>query len=209
MQRPADIPHEAGVFAIHHRASKQAYVNTARDLRQRSIIWAHHLKAHEKDPTHSVRVRNWPSFPSDQWEFWFSTTDTADNVQTNFREAGYTLINERVRKRQTYVVQGVDDTLLGHCRRLGIPWGAVYKRVERGETPEQAMGLVERRVLDAREYAISQMRMHILTNDGEGLLTYDEAVMLRPELGDVRRRVQKLMKRNPELQSVRLQDIPV
>lgn len=209
MQRPPDIPMTPGVFAIHHLASKQAYVNTAQNLRQRSIIWAHHLNAHEKDPTHSVRVRNWPAFPSDQWEFWFTTTDTATHVQQLFRDGGYTLINERVRKRQTHVVQGIEDTLLGHCRRLGIPWGAVYKRVERGETPEQAMGLVERRVLDPREYAISQMRMHILTNDGEGLLTYDEAVMLRPELGDVRRRVQKLMKKNPTMLQVRLQDIPV
>lgn len=209
MQRPADIPSTPGVFAVLHRVSAQAYVNKARNLKERAIIWAHHLKAHEADPTHGVRVRDWPAFPADQWEFWFTVIDPVEAVQAQFKGNGFKLINERVRKRTTYNVQGVEDTLLGHARRLGVPSGAVYKRVERGATPEQALGVSDNPNLDPREQAIEGMKMKILTDDGEGYLTYDEAVVMRPQLGEVRRKIRKLARKHPEMKAVKLSEIPV
>jgi hypothetical protein len=214
MQRPPDIPREAGVFAVLHTATRKAYVNKARNLRERAMLWEYHLKKRDFDPTHNVRVRNFPVHPSDEWTFWGSTTDDLETVQKVFVEKGWTLINEEVRKRQTYPVtypsgELVDDTLMGHARRLSKPWGAVYKRVERGWTPEQALGLAEPPVLDQRELAIAQMKVRITTDDGQGLLTYDEAVQMRPELGDVRRKIQRFAKKNPTVQEVKLSEIPL
>jgi len=60
-----------------------------------------------------------------------------------------------------------------------------------------------------REHKIAQMKVRILTDDGEGLLTYDEAVMMRPQLGDVRRKLLAWSRRNPGVVQIKLSQIPV
>jgi len=214
MQRPPTIPQSAGVFALLHAKSRQAYVNVAGNLRQRATIWAHHLNASDRDPTHSMRVRNWPRFPSDEWEFWMMEHLTPplviEAIKKSFVSQGWSLISGRSPKRVAHVVQGVSDTLLGHCRRLGIKgWAGVYKRVERGETAAQALGVDERSNLDPRERMIAQMRVKISTDDGEGFLTFDEAITMRPALGDVRAKIRKMLKKQPGMTSVKLSEIVV
>ncbi len=214
MQRPPDIPQRPGVFALLHAKSMQAYVNTAGDLRVRATIWAHHLKKSDTDPGHPMRVRNWPRYPSNEWQFWFVTHDAPATVveamKADFANKGWKLISGRSPGRTYYTVNGVSDTLLGHCRRLGIArWASVYKRVERGETAEQALGITARAALDPRERMISQMRVKILTDDGEGYLTFDEAVTMRPSLGDVRTRIRRMVKKNPQLMAVKLSEIEI
>lgn len=208
MKRPADIPLGAGTFAIIHGAKKLAYVGYAKDLRQRASMWAYHLRMlEEKGETYRVPVRDFPRLPADEWEYISLPLDE-DKLREKLIERGYRIINARTRRRKTYVVQGIDDTLSGHARRLGVKPMPVYKRVERGHTPEQALGLAESYAPDPREQRIAMMRVRIVTDEG-GWVTYDEAVHMRPELGDIRTRLQKLKKDRPDMTEIKLREIPL
>ena len=218
MRRPPDIPPVPGVFVVLHEPSKHAYVHATNNLKERAAIWSSHFNAIKRDPAKTIPVRNWPVHPPAEWEFRFVTDPafTIAIVQDAMVKAGWKIIpSRRATRAKTYQVAYPDgqthvDTLLGHCRRLGLKhWGAVYKRVERGETPEQALELVERVKPDMREHKIAQMKVRILTDDGEGLLTYDEAVMMRPQLGDVRRKLLAWSRRNPGVVQIKLSQIPV
>jgi hypothetical protein len=202
MRRPANLPTTSGVFTVIHAKSKQAYVGKAKNLRQRASMWDYHLK------TPPVPVRNWPDLPADEWSFVsFGELDEAA-VRARLEGRGFRLINGKARTRTTFVVQGIEATLSAHAARLGVGKDAVYKRVMRGATPEQALGLAPVDAVDARDQAIEMMRVKILSDSG-GWLTYDEAIQMRPELGDVRRKIQKWRKRNPGASEVRLRDIPL
>jgi hypothetical protein len=207
VKRPADIPQGAGTFAIVHTATKQAYVGYAKDLRQRASMWAYHLKMlEEKGADYRVPVRDFPRLPAAEWEFISLQLDE-DQLRDKLAERGFRILNAKTRRRKTYVVQGIEDTLSGHARRLGVKAMPVYKRVERGDTPEQALGLAERYASDPREQRIAMMRVRIVTDEG-GWVTYDEALRMRPELGDIRTKLQKLKKANPSLTEIKLREIP-
>lgn len=205
MKRAANLPTTAGVFAVVHAKSKHAYVGRCKNLRQRASMWAFHLKRAEDHPSLPSSVRNLPSYPAAEWAFLTFDTDEA-TVRKQLEARGFTLINFKARTRTTYVVQGIEDTLVGHARRLGVNWDIAYKRINRGATPEQALDLAPYDQMDARDQHIMMMRVKLVTDEG-GWVTYDEAVAMRPELGDVRRKVMKWRAKNPDATEVRLSDL--
>lgn len=141
MQRPPDVPPLPGVFMIAHAATKRAYVQATTNLKERSILWAHYLR-HD-----NVRVAGWPDdMPDDELEFRFVSTDRAGRTLTLLREKmvreGWTLIGRQKKARGTlYRVDGVNATLIDHCRRMGIEdrWAVVYKRVNSGVPAGRAL----------------------------------------------------------------------
>lgn len=148
MIRPPDIPEAPGVFLLLHEPSKHAYVHEARNLKERAAIWSSHFNAYDRKGT-PIRVRSWPrelAAPGDEWEFRFSTDldVSVEAMQVYLQGAGWTVIKSRRSAPKLYTVQCRKATLLDHCRRLGIAnWGAVYKRVQRGMTAEEALGLTQ------------------------------------------------------------------
>lgn len=190
-----------------HPPTARAYVATAKDLRQRAVMWTYHLKRGD------VSVKDWPQHPAGEWQFWFDIERTEQAVREQLAGMGWQFINPAKRTRVTHSVLYPDGTihqgtLRAHCRALNRSYTAAYKRVERGQNVEQALGL-EPAIWDAREMAIAQMRVKITTDDGEGLLTYDEALRLRPELGDLRKKIRRLRQKDPELVEIKLGAIPV
>lgn len=206
MKRPPNIPTGEGVFVVLHVAAKVAYVGKAKNLRQRASMWAWNLKQLEQGTAKITRVRGLPRYPADQWEFKFSQTRTEAEVRTGVEQLGVTIVNSKARTRKRYVVQGIDGTLNEHAKRLGQSAPAVYKRVERGMTPEQALGLAEAETFDARDQQIMMMRVKIVTDTG-GWVTYDEALQMRPELGDIRTKVARWRKQHPDATEVKLSEL--
>lgn len=205
MKRDAKLPSTPGVFAVVHTRSKHAYVGKCKNLRQRASMWAYHLRRAEEQPEMPARVRGLPKYPANEWAFLSLAGDEA-TVRQTLTQRGFTLINSKARTRTTYVIHGIEDTLVGHARRLGVNWDVAYKRVERGATPEQALGVTPYEPQDLRDQQISMMRVKLVTDEG-GWVTYDEAVQMKPELGDIRRKVQKWRAKNPEATEIKISDI--
>lgn len=151
MLRPADIPEGPGVFVMLHAKTKHAYVNEARNLKERASIWSALLNNHDRTGSR-IRVRDWPhdvAATADEWEFRCSTDPdvTVTSMHAYLVRAGWSVVRARSRHKTTYyVVDGIKASLVEHCRRLGIEnWSAVYKRVERGMSPAEALGLDPKR----------------------------------------------------------------
>ena len=204
MKRAPTLPTTSGVFVVLHAGERVAYVGKAKNLRQRAAMWAYHLK----NPTASKtsRIRRLPELPYDEWEFMAFPEGDEASVRKTLVARNVDIINNKARSRHTYVVEGVTDTLIGHARKYNQPWASVYKRVERGMTPEQALGLVDADKVDPREQHIMMMRTKIATDSG-GWVTFDEACQMRPELGDVRQKVAKWRKLHPGATEVKLSDL--
>jgi hypothetical protein len=203
MKRAPVIPATPGVFVVLHAKARVAYVGKAKDLRQRAAMWAYHLKNPKVAKT--TRVRKLPVLPFDEWEYLAFPGGDEVNVRATLDGRGVEIINPKSRTRTTYVVEGVEGTLMDHARRYNKPWASVYKRVERGMTPEEALGLTGEPA-DPREQHIEMMKVKIVTDSG-GWVTYDEACQMRPELGDVRLKVSKWRKANPDATEVKLSNL--
>lgn len=204
MKRAPAIATTEGVFVVIHAKARVAYVGKAKNLRQRAAMWAYHLK--NPAASKATRVRSLPALPYDEWEFMAFPGGDEVNVRATLAARGVNIINAKSRTRRTYVVGGVEASLVEHARAHGKPWASVYKRVERGETPEQALGLTEDNRLDPRDQQIGMMRVKIVTDSG-GWVTYDEACQMRPDLGDVRHKVAKWRKANPDATEVKLSNL--
>lgn len=202
MQKPPDLKRVPGVFALLHKATAEAYVNETKDLRQRAMLWEMHLSKGR------VPAKDFPKYPSDEWEFWVDGIEgaTLDDVRQSLAKSGWKIINS-YKPRKTYVINGVEGSLATHCQTYSLKVHTVYKRLSRGMTVEQALGLTDFPPMDKRDLSIAQMRVQIESDNG-GLLTYNEAVQMRPEIGDVREKVRQLRKKNPELVKVKLSEIP-
>lgn len=210
MQVDDTIRREPGVFALLHKATAEAYVNETKDLRQRALLWQQRLR-NVSHGGNNVPAKDFPAYPADEWDFWVSPAGSYAEVRVALAKQGWKLVNDyRPRTAHTLVHRdGVARTgsLAHHCTHAGVKLHTVYKRIDRGMSVEHALGLTDLPPPDKRELAISQMRVQIQTDDGAGLLTYDEAVMLRPEIGDIRDKMKRWRKKNPNVTSVKLAEI--
>lgn len=216
MQRDPTLPNEPGAYAVVHtdplkQIKSVAYVGVCKNLRQRASMWEYHLREADANPEYRVPVRDFPRHPADQWVFMHSTANGEGGAEEALRafleSQGIEILNEKSRVRRTYVIQGIDASLGTHAERLNLQPTLVYSKVKRGFTPEQALGLepVEYEA-DKRDRAIRMMPVKILSNGG-GYLTYDEAQVERPSVGNIRSKLVKWRKANPTAAEVKLSDI--
>lgn len=208
MNRSASLPKAPGAFALVHRASKKAYVGVGKNVRHRADMWDYHLKMADEKPDYKIPARNFPRFPSGEWEFVYlgDPFDEAD-LRASLAKHGFELINNKSRQYgKRYVIQNIEASLAEHANRLGVDMRLAYRRLERGWTALQALGLAPVDAPDEREHRIKRMAIKITTDDG-GYLTYDEAVQMNPSLGDIRRHMAKLRKANPDLTEIKLSGI--
>lgn len=215
MQVPADTPRSPGVFALLHTSTATAYVNETKSLRQRALLWQVKLEDYAKlEPTLLASAKDFPKHPAGEWTWWMTVAPYSEGflqqVRTQLQEQGWKIINA-YKPRRSYVIvypdgEAVPGSLAHHCSRLGIKLHTAYKRIDKGMSVEQALGLTDFPPLDKRELAISKMRVQI-ENENGGLLTYDEALLVRPELGDVRDKLKRWRKKHPEVVKIKLSEI--
>lgn len=211
------VKREPGVFALLHPTTAEAYVNETKDLRQRALLWLQRLnsfgKIGEGEPSEGDlgMAKAFPKYPVEEWTFWVSSLNYAD-TRASLAQQNWKLLND-YRPRMTHTIVHRDGkpytgSLASHCVRAGAKLHTVYKRIDRGLSVAEALGVTDLPPPDKRELAISQMRVQIQTDDGAGLLTYDEAVMLRPEIGDIREKLKRWRKKHPDVTTVKLAEIP-
>lgn len=202
-----ELPRAPGVFVIYHQPTGQAFVSETRDLKQRAMLWDARLLAFQNGGM--PPAKGFPKHDTGEWTFVVSA-EPLEVTRKTWADKGWRLLNEfKPRKRYTVTHPTgvvVEGSLAAHCKARGIKLHTAYKRLGRGMTIEQALDLTDVPLLDKRDMAISQMRVQIESETG-GLLTYDEAIMMRPEIGDVREKLRRLRKKNPSVTRVKLAEI--
>lgn len=207
MQTPANIPTCSGVFAVVNTHLKQAYVGKTKNLRTRASMWKHMLDKAEEDKTYNIPIRGIERAPAAEWRFFFWTGGGEDNVREAFERRGIATVNKRARVRMGEIeVDGRKATLEQHAARLGVPIHTAYRRLQRKYTVRQALGLDAIEAFNERDWTIEAMRVKLVSDNG-GYLTYDEAESVRPELGNLRNRMARWRKKNPEATEVRLDSL--
>ena len=125
MKKPAEIPTEAGTFALVHIPTKKVYVGKCANLRHRAAIWDHNFR---KD-MNKLPIKGLPTggVPED-WEFMFWTMTPPKTVQAIMAKAGHILVNDTIRSRDILTYEGKTGTLADLARHFGIPYTMAYYR---------------------------------------------------------------------------------
>lgn len=129
------IPTSAGVFVVWNERLKQAYVGRATNRRARAAMWAQYFK------NQSVPVKGFPQEDFDNWAYDVSDATESD-IRARLEAVGYKIINSHARKaRELYEVGGITATVPEHAKRLGVQERTVYRRLKKGYTIWQALGV--------------------------------------------------------------------
>jgi hypothetical protein len=151
-REPEFVPHLPGVFALVNRKRRYAYISFTTNLQKRSHSLSHMLVRRDEDPNTYWPIRDLPKHPSDEHVFMVmkSKDITEANalaavaaVERQFAQRGYKLIEGNRAASPTITLNGKKMTLAeavsGHSKAKYL---TVYRRLERGWTVEEALGLV-------------------------------------------------------------------
>lgn len=208
MKYNQNITLSAGAFAVVNQRSKLAYVGYCKSLRRRAIMWRYWFKKKRNDPTYTFPISGVDGITG--WVFIDYPDLSADVVRAQAKKDGYRVINSKSRKRALYSVDAHVHLPLTKLATLHKEnYQNVYRRLQKGFTLRQALGLDPSPpdlVYDPREHKVKMMRVKILGKSG-GYLSYDEALLERPELGDIRARVAALRKQRPNVTEIKLENL--
>ena len=165
------------------------------------------LRALDSDPKVKASIRGLPHHPTAEWEFFYPPGADEPRLREALEKAGFKILNAKARRIRMADIDGVTRTVAQHASHYKVPAMNVYRRLDRGHTLRQALGLDAMHQPDPRENAIEQMVVKLVYKGG--YVTYDEAVQLRPALGDVRRRMVKLRHVRPDLKEIDINEIPI
>lgn len=208
MKYDANIKPVLGTFVLLHAKTKTAYVGECKNLRQRQYIWRGHFKRAETDPNYRMPVRDLWSAGNNSTDYQFLGYEKPSlEVRNALWQKGVTVINKTATKRSAYTVDGVPGSLRALAALHKISYPMAYKRIQKGYTIRQALGLDPiDDVADVRDRSVALMPVKIVGTTG-GYLSYDEAQVERPELGNIRAKLAKLRKAHPEMTEVGLGEI--
>jgi hypothetical protein len=147
MQRdPVLIPRRSGVFILRNKKRRLAYVAFSSDLQKRSHSLAHMLS----NPKTHWSIRDMPKHPAGEFTFSVlseSTEEQAAKIMTaaarQISAQKYRLVGGSRAAMPTIVLNGVslpltDAIARSKCKEKYI---TVWRRLDRGWTPEQALGI--------------------------------------------------------------------
>ena len=151
-REPDEIPLQPGVFALLNRKRRFAYVSYTNNLQKRSHSMSHMLLVHDADPKCYWPIRDLPKHPSDEYTFKVMRLDakhTGDaslaavaTAQKALIAKGYRVITGHRATSPTVSFEGRRMTLAEAVRDYSdVKYLTVYRRVERGWTIRQALGL--------------------------------------------------------------------
>lgn len=151
-REPDVIPLAAGVFALINRKRRFAYVSYTSNLQKRSHSMSHMLLAHDADPKVYWPIKDLPKHPSDEFTFKVmvegsfahpnKAAEAVAAAQRKFVRKGYRLIAGQRATNPMVTLRGKRMTLADAVRETGkVKYLTAYRRLERGWTVEQALGL--------------------------------------------------------------------
>lgn len=151
-REPDEIPLQPGVFALLNRKRRFAYVSYTNSLQKRSHGMSHMLLNYDADPRCYWPIRDLPKHPSDEYVFKVMQADrrhTGDaslaavaSAQKKLLAQGFRIITGHRATSPTIVLDGRRMTLVDAVRDYSqIKYLTVFRRIERGWTLRQALGL--------------------------------------------------------------------
>ena len=152
-REPEEIPAAPGVFALVNGRRRCAYVSYTSNLQKRSHSMSHMLMERDADPRSYWPIRDLPKHPSG--EFTFRVMRVDDEVdrrsalsavaaaQRHFVAKGWRIVRGHRVTSPVVVVGGRRMSLAEAVRTAGdgTKYLTAYRRLERGWTVRQALGL--------------------------------------------------------------------
>jgi hypothetical protein len=150
-REPDVIPLQAGVFALLNRKRRFAYVSYTGNLQKRSHSMSHMLLSHDADAKVYWPIRDLPKHPSDEFTFKVMSLhmdgvndplEMVARAQKKFMNKGYRIIGGQRAVSPMVTLKGKQMTLAEAVRdHSKVKYLTAYRRLERGWTVEQALGL--------------------------------------------------------------------
>jgi len=156
-REPDVIPLTPGVFALINRKRRFAYVSYTGNLQKRSHSMSHMLLSHDANPKVYWPIRDLPKHPSDEFTFRViypspsgrgekitgqNAMEMVARAQRRFMAKGYRLIDGQRAATPMVTLKGKRMTLADAVRDFSkVKYLTAYRRIERGWTIEQALGL--------------------------------------------------------------------
>lgn len=145
---PEVIPLLPGVFALVNKKRRFAYVSYTSNLQKRSHSLSHMLLSHDEDERAYWPIRELPKHPSDEYTFVVMQKEAADpmeavaRAQRKWMGKSYTIIGGQRASSPMVTLRGrtmtLADAVANHSK---VKYLTAYRRLERGWTVEQALGL--------------------------------------------------------------------
>jgi len=154
IREPAKVPAEAGVFALVNKKRRHVYVAYTVNLQKRSHSLSHMLLAYDDDPKGAYwALAGLPKNRSDEFTFRVILTklspDKADAVIKETEKAlskgGYKVVSGSRPAAPLVVYEGKKVSLPDALKlsKSKVKYSTAYRRIQRGWTVEQALGLAE------------------------------------------------------------------
>jgi hypothetical protein len=147
-REPDVIPLTPGVFALVNRKRRFVYVSYTGNLQKRSHSMSHMLLSHDADARAYWPIRDLPKHDSDEYTFVVMSKDAADpmeavaRAQRKWIAKNYTIIGGQRAASPMVTLKGKHMTLAEAVREHSkVKYLTAYRRIERGWTVEQALGL--------------------------------------------------------------------
>jgi hypothetical protein len=152
-REPSVIPLQAGVFALINRRRRFAYVSYTQNLQKRSHSMSHMLLSQDEDDTSYWPIRELPKHPSDEYVFKVMKTGEVDVHQSFaavaasqrfFLAKGYRIVSGNRASSPIVTFKGRKMTLADAVKdHSDVKYVTAYRRLERGWSIEQALGIEE------------------------------------------------------------------
>jgi hypothetical protein len=151
-REPDEIPLRPGVFALVNRKRNFVYVSYTGNLQKRSHSMSHMLLTYDADPKCYWPIRDLPKHPSDEYTFKVERLDekhdgdsslaAVASAQKRYVAKGFRIITGHRATSPTVVLDRRRMTLAAAVRDYSqVKYLTVYRRLERGWTIKQALGL--------------------------------------------------------------------
>lgn len=148
-REPDVIPLTPGVFALVNRKRRFAYVSYTSNLQKRSHSMSHMLLSRDANAKAYWPIRDLPKHPSDEYTFVVCQKEAADpteavtRAQRKYLNKGYRIVGGQRASSPQVLLDGKRMTLVDAIKKSGskIKYLTCYRRLERGWTVEQALGL--------------------------------------------------------------------
>lgn len=154
MREPVQVPSERGIYALVNKKRRLAYVGYTKNLQKRSHSLSFFLSQQDKSKRAYWPIRNMPKYPSDEFTFVVLAAGCAPDkapaalkvARLGFEARKYTLVegsrSSAIAPMVTF--EGKQMTLVEAIKRSEsrVSYLAAWRRIDRGWTVEQALGLV-------------------------------------------------------------------
>jgi len=151
IREPPFIPADKGVYALVNRRRRYAYVAYTQNLQKRSHSMSHMLMAQDDDAKSYWPIKELPKHPSDEYTFIVLSVGVAADrslaaiavAEKGFVAKNYTIVGGHRAGSPVISLGGKRMSLTDAIKASGsaIKYLTVYRRIERGWTVRQALGL--------------------------------------------------------------------